>query len=241
MLVKRFPVAAGTTILGAAFKNNDPRTVFPEVLLVRGVMDALSEGTTVARATNVSETASGTVSVTWSQPVRATQSEDYYIGVRMPAGPGKQGRGDGPALGALDVAQPNGSFLAGGAEGELSPVSVDLEVSLLTVAVGKAAPALEPTETAPLRTFLAAGTPNPATVIARIRFGVEQRSQVKLGIYDVAGRRVRRLAEGPIDAGVYSLEWDGRDDGGRRVAAGVYMAKLESNGKLITQKLVLTR
>src|SRR5437867_1645516 len=69
MLVKRFPVAKGTVILGAQFQNNDPRTIFPEVVLVRGVTSAMSEGTVVARVSDVSETAAGIVSVTWSQPV----------------------------------------------------------------------------------------------------------------------------------------------------------------------------
>ena len=121
------------------------------------------------------------------------------------------------------------------------PVSVDLTINLLTEERGKAAPGFAPGESTTPRTFLSSGTPNPASVVATIRFGVEQRSDTRLGVYDVAGRRVRMLAEGSMDAGVYSLTWDGRDDASRRVAAGVYIAKLETGGQRLTQKLVLTK
>src|SRR5262245_21115331 len=97
MLVKRFSVPTGTTIVGAQFQNNDPRTIFPEVMLVRGVAAAISEGTVVTRVTNVSETTPGTVTLAWPQAMQVSQSDNYYLAVRMPAGSGKQGPGNGPA------------------------------------------------------------------------------------------------------------------------------------------------
>src|SRR5262245_34970388 len=86
MLVKRFSVATGTTIVGAECQNNDSRTIFPEVLLVRGVGDAISQGTVVARVANASETAAGVVTISWPQAIQTVQNENYYLAVRMPAG-----------------------------------------------------------------------------------------------------------------------------------------------------------
>lgn len=238
MLVKRFSVAKGTVIVGAQFQNNDPRTIFPEVVLVRGVASAMSEGTVAARVSNVSETATGIVSVTWSRPIQAAQSEDYYLGVRMPAGARKQGPGNGPAIGASRVEAPGGSFVAGGTEGGLTATSVDLAMGLVTGGIGKAA--VNPSEQAPLRTFLSGGA-NPATAVVKIQFGVEMGMHVRLGVFNIAGRRIRELTDGAMAAGTYAREWDSRDDQGHEVAAGIYFARLEAGSKVITQKMVLAR
>jgi len=239
MLAKRFSVAAGTTILGAEFRNNDARVVFPEIILVRNVTGAIGEGTVVARVTNASEVAGGSVQVTWSQPVVA-EAGDYFVAVKLPAGDGKQGAGNGPALGAVDVTTPSGSFLTAGPNGELCPISVDLSMNLVTVGAGKAAPLASPQPYAIARTFLG-GSPNPTTSVASIQFGVERRTQVALEIYNVAGQRIRSLFAGNVEAGVYSREWDGRDEQGQDVATGVYIAKLQAGEKVITQKLVLAK
>jgi flagellar hook assembly protein FlgD len=45
-------------------------------------------------------------------------------------------------------------------------------------------------------------------------------------LLDVSGRVVRRLMSGAHPAGDYRLLWDGRDDDGREVAAGVYLTRI---------------
>jgi hypothetical protein len=46
------------------------------------------------------------------------------------------------------------------------------------------------------------------------------------------------LAAGRFGAGNHALSWDGRDDGGRAVAAGVYWARLRSGAIIATRKIV---
>ena len=46
-----------------------------------------------------------------------------------------------------------------------------------------------------------------------------------MNIYDVAGRKVRNLADRVFPAGEHTLEWDGTDDAGGRVARGVYFVR----------------
>ena len=60
-----------------------------------------------------------------------------------------------------------------------------------------------------------------------------------LEIFDAAGSRVRRLASGGQPAGARTYGWDGRDDGGRRVPAGIYLARLETEWEVATGKLVM--
>ncbi len=64
----------------------------------------------------------------------------------------------------------------------------------------------------------------------RLTFALATAGRARLAIYDVTGARRRTLADGAFDAGERTLDWDGRDDGGRPLAAGVYFARLEADG-----------
>jgi len=68
--------------------------------------------------------------------------------------------------------------------------------------------------------------PNPTRAASTITFALAQTEAVDLGIYDFLGRRVARVAQGPMTAGPHSLRWDGRDGAGRPVPAGVYRCRL---------------
>jgi len=50
---------------------------------------------------------------------------------------------------------------------------------------------------------------------------------VDLSLFDVQGRRVRRLAAGRQVAGRMLSMWDGRDERGQRVASGLYLVRLQ--------------
>lgn len=72
--------------------------------------------------------------------------------------------------------------------------------------------------------------------------GVEPRrpsSAIALRIYDVGGRLVKTLVEGPQPAGEESVTWNGRDDAGRPVASGVYFYRLTAPNYTKTHKRVL--
>lgn len=91
------------------------------------------------------------------------------------------------------------------------------------------------------RTFLGGAAPNPTSSMARFQVSIERRMMVKLGIYDVAGRLVIVLMQRPIEPGIHVVEWDGKNDRGREVNAGVYIATLQAAKRVLTQKIVRTR
>jgi hypothetical protein len=58
-----------------------------------------------------------------------------------------------------------------------------------------------------------------------VRLGVAKTGRVQVSIFDVAGRKVRGLADRVFTAGEYTLEWNGTDDGGAKVPRGVYFVR----------------
>jgi hypothetical protein len=89
--------------------------------------------------------------------------------------------------------------------------------------------------------WLGQNHPNPFNPSTTIRFGLPVASAIALRIYDVSGRAVRTLAHGPRAAGDYDLAWDGRDDRGTAVAAGVYFYRLSSGSETLTRKMILVK
>lgn len=70
--------------------------------------------------------------------------------------------------------------------------------------------------------------PNPFRAETTLRFTLRRPERVRVTLHDVAGRRLRTLADGRLDAGAHRLAWDGTDEAGRRAAAGVYFVRFES-------------
>ncbi len=83
--------------------------------------------------------------------------------------------------------------------------------------------------------------PNPFNPQTRIGFSIPARSWVRLGIYDLTGRRVRQLVDGELSAGAHHMVWDGADEAGRSQPSGLYIARLEAAGLLATRKLTLVK
>jgi C1A family cysteine protease len=83
--------------------------------------------------------------------------------------------------------------------------------------------------------------PNPFSPSTEISFAMGEAGPACVAVYDVAGRIVRKLADGRLDAGGHTLSWDGRDDGGRGVASGVYFLRLATGRGVVTRKMVVIR
>jgi hypothetical protein len=84
--------------------------------------------------------------------------------------------------------------------------------------------------------------PNPASIGgARVLCRLANAGLIRVAIFDVTGRAVRRLASGPFSAGVQTLRWDGRDDAGLPVGAGNYVVRFESDAGVVSKRLTMMR
>lgn len=83
--------------------------------------------------------------------------------------------------------------------------------------------------------------PNPFNPLTTIRFDLPAAGNVRLAVYDIAGRLVKVLAGGEMAAGSHEAVWDGRDSAGRAMASGSYLARLETGGKVESVRMSLIR
>jgi hypothetical protein len=84
-------------------------------------------------------------------------------------------------------------------------------------------------------------SPNPVsgrTGASRIGFTLPRAERLRIDVFDLRGARVRRLIDEERESGPSSAAWDGRDDAGRAVAAGVYFVVLRAGGATDRAKLV---
>ena len=87
--------------------------------------------------------------------------------------------------------------------------------------------------------FRAQGSaPNPFRSQVTVSFELPDRQAVELFVFDPSGRRCRTLFQGGLEAGRHGLSWNGRDDEGNPVAAGVYFVVLRAPAGDLRQKLV---
>jgi hypothetical protein len=84
--------------------------------------------------------------------------------------------------------------------------------------------------------------PNPTSGGSRVAFALEREADVRMRLFDVAGRLVRETDLGRLPAGSHESVWDGRARDGRPVQAGVVFMTLDVDGqRLPPRRLVIVR
>lgn len=123
---------------------------------------------------------------------------------------------DGPADGPLDAKRP--LLMLGG----------------LRIAGESQRPIFPATVSAVMRPW-----PNPARAEVFLDFALTRTQPVDLIVYDLGGRRVRKLRQGTLQAGRYNFPWDGRDGAGARVSPGLYLVEARGPGLAVSAKVLL--
>lgn len=89
---------------------------------------------------------------------------------------------------------------------------------------------------APLRVW---SSPNPFSSTTVIRYCLTHTSRVRVAVYSATGQMVAVIWEGHAPAGENQVAWEGTDSSGKRVAPGVYLASLVSEGMAVAHRMVL--
>jgi len=83
--------------------------------------------------------------------------------------------------------------------------------------------------------------PNPFNPETNIQFDIPESLPVKLAIYDLSGKEVNVLVQNTFAPGKYKVVWNGKDQYGQPVSAGMYIYQIEAGNFRNTKKLILLK
>ena len=88
--------------------------------------------------------------------------------------------------------------------------------------------------------------PNPFNPVTSIDFDISHSasggvSDVRLDIFNILGQNVKTLVDEPMGPGTYTVEWDGTNAGGSKVATGIYLYRLQVGDKHQSKKMLLLK
>jgi len=93
----------------------------------------------------------------------------------------------------------------------------------------------------PLRFALQQNYPNPFNPATTIQYALAKQTRVSLRIFNVLGEEVARLVDREQPAGVYRVQWNGKDARGVGLPSGLYLYKIETEAFTETKRLVLVK
>jgi len=86
--------------------------------------------------------------------------------------------------------------------------------------------------------FVSQNYPNPFNPTTNVNIQLPEQNNLIVSIYDVSSRLINTLVDEKLDAGFYSIEWNGKDKFGQAVPTGVYFMKVVSGDFTATKKMV---
>lgn len=81
--------------------------------------------------------------------------------------------------------------------------------------------------------------PNPFNPTTIIHYSIKENIKTKLVIYNSLGQSIRVLVDDYQKAGIHGIEWDSRDNNGKKVSSGVYFYQLTAGSFIQTKKMIL--
>jgi hypothetical protein len=83
--------------------------------------------------------------------------------------------------------------------------------------------------------------PNPFNPETIIKYQLPASVKINLEIYNILGKKVKKLVDSYQSPGYYSIKWDGTDDHGSKVASGIYIYRIQMEKKLYFRKMILLK
>jgi len=81
--------------------------------------------------------------------------------------------------------------------------------------------------------------PNPMNSSTFVMYALPESSNLRLDVFDIAGRKVRSIEMGTVPEGENSVSWDGRSETGEALSSGIYFLHLTGDGILSDAKRVV--
>jgi hypothetical protein len=170
----------------------------------------------------------------------APQAYDFRLTAASPGSIVDAGVDPGSAAGGFDL-EPRFQYVHEAGR-EPRPIVGGLDVGAFELGAGSTA-APPPEADAAGGVQIIALQPNPVVAgrSATLTLRLAERQPVRVRVYSVAGALVRTLLDGEAGPGLMRVAWDGRDGGARRVAAGLYLYRVESAAAVRSRRALVLR
>jgi hypothetical protein len=83
--------------------------------------------------------------------------------------------------------------------------------------------------------------PNPFNPVTTFSIDLPAQSSVNAAVYDLYGRKIATLLHSVWNAGSYNLSWQGQNDAGAMVSAGMYFLKVDTEYNHHVQKMIFLK
>jgi hypothetical protein len=133
-----------------------------------------------------------------------------------------------PAMDYSNEPMPNGGRINIGAYGNTSGAALSGATSNKTIHN-------------PHRIMVSNCKPNPFKTYTSITINAAEAGKVIANVYDLQGIQIKQLLNSQLIAGTHTITWNGDNDAGNGVPDGIYICKIDINGCLYEQKMVLVR
>ncbi len=245
------PLESDESISGVMWYNNDGSIIFPEVLAVAGSPEYPS---VLDEAVVVGEEVSGNT-MNWSEHTFsnsfASASSGLFLVFRLPDEGVFVAEGQGVGLG-YHLGDGLVRCWVSTDKGEWSQLSPDFQMAVAPIfntnksdkVVVLGAPGSLDSKDNPALHLVISGlqiSPNPFNPQTEISFSLPTGRDVILSIYDIRGREICTLIDGPMSEGNHAVVWNGRDNQNQSQASGVYFCKLEAGIIQLTGRLTLIK
>jgi len=83
--------------------------------------------------------------------------------------------------------------------------------------------------------------PNPFNKKTLILYDISEETKCNIDVFDISGRRIKALKDKIVKPGHYTVEWNGRNNHGKRVASGIYFYRLKTKNYSKMRKLLFIK
>ncbi len=126
-------------------------------------------------------------------------------------------------------------------EGTEALIGVTFTNATRDIIIPKTADTTATTNNNVISDFALSNFPNPFNPSTVINYSIPSAQTVKILIYNILGEKVKELVNSSMEAGSYSVQWNGDNQFGRKVNSGVYFSVLQTQEKRIVKKMILSK
>ena len=93
----------------------------------------------------------------------------------------------------------------------------------------------------PTKYSLSQNFPNPFNPTTSISYSVPENSDISIRVYSLTGQKIIELIDDHVNAGMYTVTWNGMNHAGTPVSSGVYIYMLQSDSFTAVKKMILIK